>query len=103
MKTFAIELCKSAANNDIYKFHMYASANIPFNLTDYDGRTPLHVAVSKGNKEVIKVLLMAGANPEAKDNFGYNSFDETKDQHILDLLSGKVRADEGEGWVIKLE
>ena len=79
MESFAVEQCQSAANNDMCKFHMYSTANIPLSLADYDGRTPLHVAVSKGNKEVIKVLLRFGSDPKTKDNFGYNSFNETND------------------------
>ncbi|KAK3739735.1 hypothetical protein QZH41_016183 [Actinostola sp. cb2023] len=34
---------------------------------NYDGYTPLHLAVIKGNREIIKMLISVGANVETKD------------------------------------
>jgi len=40
------------------------------NCCDYDGRTGLMLAASKGNPTTVKILLMAGASINASDNMG---------------------------------
>lgn len=47
-------------------------------LTERDaatGRTPLHEAVAAANVEMVRVLLAAGADPNAGDNRGVSAFD----------------------------
>ena len=39
------------------------------NCSDYDSRTPLHIASSKGQVEVIKILLEAKAKLNPMDQF----------------------------------
>ncbi|XP_077394400.1 60 kDa lysophospholipase isoform X2 [Festucalex cinctus] len=39
-------------------------------LSDYDGRTPLHIAACEGNLEVVQYLLTIGATVYAKDRYG---------------------------------
>lgn len=40
---------------------------------DNDGRTPLHGAIVRGARacDVARLLMTAGADPNAPDNFGY--------------------------------
>ena len=38
-------------------------------LSDYDGRTALHIAAAEGNKEVALLLMRWNANVNAKDNY----------------------------------
>jgi ankyrin repeat protein len=45
------------------------------NKTDCNGNTPLHTAASKGNFEVVKFLVEAGANPIAKNSKGKTPLD----------------------------
>ncbi|CAE8621984.1 unnamed protein product [Polarella glacialis] len=46
-------------------------AGAPFSGSDKLGRTVLHYAYSRGMPEVIQTLLLMGADPAAKDEFGY--------------------------------
>ncbi|XP_061824807.1 60 kDa lysophospholipase isoform X2 [Nerophis lumbriciformis] len=39
-------------------------------LSDYDGRTPLHIAACEGHFKVVKYLLTLGATVYAKDRYG---------------------------------
>ncbi|KAG6951529.1 hypothetical protein JG688_00013699 [Phytophthora aleatoria] len=70
------------------------------NAADYDKRTPLHIAVSDEQLEMVDYLLQCGANAEALDRWGRSPIDcavETKNIAILRLLerenygrSGKI-------------
>ncbi|KAM9786636.1 60 kDa lysophospholipase isoform X2 [Syngnathus typhle] len=39
-------------------------------LSDYDGRTPLHIAACEGNLKVVQYLLTVGATVYARDRYG---------------------------------
>jgi ankyrin repeat protein len=60
------------------------------NTADYDMRTPFHVAVAKGNVQVIKMLHSAGANINAVDNFGLTPLGESK-RHSMRTGENKIR------------
>ena len=48
----------------------------PPNSADYDGRCALELACVKGQVEVVRLLLAAGANPSQKDNLGFSPLAE---------------------------
>ncbi|KAJ8527397.1 hypothetical protein ON010_g14867 [Phytophthora cinnamomi] len=59
------------------------------NSADYDKRTPLHIAVSDEQLEMVDYLLQCGANAEALDRWGRSPIDcavESKNVAILRLL-----------------
>ncbi len=58
----ATEMCIAVANNDITKIKLYIECQVPLDLQDYDGRTPLHIAASNGNKKIYQILIDAGAS-----------------------------------------
>ncbi|CAI5714684.1 unnamed protein product [Peronospora effusa] len=62
------------------------------NATDYDKRTPLHIAVSDEQLEMTSYLLQCGANAEALDRWGCSPLDnamDTQNVAILRLLKRK--------------
>ena len=50
-------------NHDIVKFLLDHKASV--NVQDYHGNTPLHLAASYGNYEVVKLLVGAFADVDA--------------------------------------
>ncbi|NEQ49037.1 MAG: glutaminase A [Leptolyngbya sp. SIO3F4] len=65
-----VGLIWSASNGDMDELHRLESEGISLDLADYDGRTPLHLAVCENQVEVIDYLLMHCENLEPKDRWG---------------------------------
>lgn len=61
-------LCFASASGDVAEVRKLVTGQSP-NCCDYDRRTPLHVAASKGQVDVIKILLDAKAQINSMDNF----------------------------------
>lgn len=51
-----------------------------------NGVTALHLAVVKGNVDIVKLLLAQGADPDIKDNSGRTALDFAKQNNNLGLL-----------------
>ena len=47
-----------------------SNPDLDVNYSDYDKRTPLHIAVAEGHLELVTVLLARGAHPNAQDRWG---------------------------------
>ncbi|CAJ1345028.1 unnamed protein product, partial [Effrenium voratum] len=62
-------LCFAAASGDVAEVKKLVTGQSP-NCCDYDHRTPLHVAASKGQTGVISVLVDSKAQINAMDHFG---------------------------------
>lgn len=61
------------------------------NIADADGWTALHYATAGDTEhDILETLLRAGANPNAKDNFG-----ETPFFFVTDVISAKILMDAG--------
>eukprot|EP00186_Timspurckia_oligopyrenoides_P000119 CAMPEP_0182443668 /NCGR_PEP_ID=MMETSP1172-20130603/2344_1 /TAXON_ID=708627 /ORGANISM="Timspurckia oligopyrenoides, Strain CCMP3278" /LENGTH=1106 /DNA_ID=CAMNT_0024639021 /DNA_START=28 /DNA_END=3348 /DNA_ORIENTATION=- len=56
---------------------------VDVNGSDYDKRTPLHVAASECALSVLKLLLERGANVNVKDRWGSTPLDDAKREQIL--------------------
>ena len=61
------EIIRAASTNDVKGLQALIDAGGNVNCKDYDGRTPLHVAVSDGHKEAVVFLLSKNADPNALD------------------------------------
>ena len=63
------EIIRAASTNDVNGLKALLDAGGNVNCKDYDGRTPLHVAVSDGHKEAVVFLLSKSADPNALDRW----------------------------------
>ncbi|XP_020111469.1 potassium channel KOR2-like [Ananas comosus] len=60
----------AAYHGDLYALKGLINAGADPNKINYDGRTALHVATSKGHEEIVKFLVQRGANVNCIDKFG---------------------------------
>eukprot|EP00842_Homolaphlyctis_polyrhiza_P000206 jgi/Hompol1/1186/HPOL_005530-RA len=66
-----ILLCQAARVDDTSGLKAVLSEyEFMANVSDYDGRSPLHVAASEGHLESVSILLTHGANLHMRDRFG---------------------------------
>lgn len=67
--------------------------------TDFDGRSALHLAAAKGDMELCRILVDAGADPRLKDRKGSTPIDNTKESchhELIQLLQMAGRGAEHE-------
>jgi len=69
--TYPLILCALAAKNDVVNIKAILSiSGINPSASDYDGRSPLHVACDEGHFETAKLLVEHGADVNATDRWG---------------------------------
>ncbi|XP_067411254.1 60 kDa lysophospholipase [Emydura macquarii macquarii] len=62
--------CAAAKTGDTDALKAIEEMGGNLSCQDYDGRTPLHIASSEGNVQIVDYLLKHGATVHAKDRFG---------------------------------
>jgi ankyrin repeat protein len=75
-------ICSSLKNAVNVNAFLAASANVNYKANDL--MTPLHNAALCGNKEVVEILLAAGANPDARDKCQFKPLSYAIDKCHLD-------------------
>ncbi|XP_017242282.2 potassium channel SKOR isoform X1 [Daucus carota subsp. sativus] len=66
----AMKLNCAAFYGDLPRLKRLVAAGADTSNTDYDGRSPLHLAASKGNEDIVKFLLQKEARVSITDNYG---------------------------------
>nr|XP_043632103.1 potassium channel SKOR-like [Erigeron canadensis] len=66
----ALRVNSSAHNGDLAQLKSLIRAGADPNKTDYDGRSPLHLAASKGHESIAFFLIQNGADVNISDKFG---------------------------------
>lgn len=75
-----MELCLCASHGDLSTLLSWLLAGADMNQCDYDGRTPLHVAVFMGHEDVVQFLIHNGGDPDTLDRFGNTPIKEAERQ-----------------------
>eukprot|EP01018_Ginkgo_biloba_P023088 Gb_22473 [translate_table: standard] len=66
----ALKVNSAAYHGDLHHTRNLIKAGGDPRGTDYDGRTALHLAASKGYEEIVMFLIQEGADVNCKDKFG---------------------------------
>lgn len=71
------KLITACSKNDLHTV-ISLSKQIDLNISDYDKRTPLHLACSEGNIEIVKFLLENNCNKNVKDRWDNTPLTDAK-------------------------
>lgn len=82
-----LSLIFAASGGDMDEIRRLHAVGVDLNESDYDGRTPLHLAAAENQVEVVKYLLENGANKTAKDRWGATPIKDAKKTKNTDLVS----------------
>ncbi|PKI54418.1 hypothetical protein CRG98_025205 [Punica granatum] len=66
----ALRVNSAAYHGDLHQLKSLIRAGADPNKTDYDGRSPLHLAAARGFEDIILFLIHQGVDINKKDNFG---------------------------------
>lgn len=67
---FEADLIQAAHDGNVAEAERLIKNGVSAQCSDYDKRTPLHLAVAEGHVELCKLLLAQGADPKAEDRWG---------------------------------
>ncbi|XP_065081153.1 glutaminase liver isoform, mitochondrial isoform X2 [Ochlerotatus camptorhynchus] len=74
-----VNLLFSAASGDVTALRRHKLSGMDITLSDYDGRTALHLACSEGHLECVKFLIEhCGVSHNVKDRWGNSPLDEAE-------------------------
>ncbi|OVA13884.1 Cyclic nucleotide-binding domain [Macleaya cordata] len=78
----ALRVNSAAYHGDLYHLKRLIRAGADPNKTDYDGRSPLHLAASEGYEHIACFLIQEGVNVKISDKFGHTPlFEAIKKGH----------------------
>ncbi|KAL3079502.1 hypothetical protein niasHS_005332 [Heterodera schachtii] len=84
-----VELCLSAGTGDLDALKAWHAAGANLSTPDYEGRTALHIAASRGFDELCFWLCENGADPLLRDRLGRSPAEDARaniDEHMVQGL-----------------
>lgn len=100
-------LCQAASEGNVQHLQRLYDCGVPMHLTDYDARSPLHVAASEGHVSTVEFLIDHGAKINAVDRFGNTPLSDasrSRAKHkkaVIELLMAKGGVLESTEYEIK--
>lgn len=81
-----IAACSAASSGHLKILQRFYKVGISMDEGDYDNRTPMHVAASAGQIDVIRFLLSVNASVNTLDRWGSTPMNDAKTKDIEDEL-----------------
>ncbi|PWA84897.1 Ankyrin repeat-containing protein [Artemisia annua] len=66
----ALRVNSATYNGDLFQLRDLIQAGADPNIKNFDGRSPLHLAASKGHEDIAHFLIQVGVEVNISDNFG---------------------------------
>ena len=82
-----MQTCWAAKENDLLEIMQLYANGINLEETDYDGRSPLHLAAAEGNMEIVKYLVKKIKNCNSVDRWGHTPLMEAKKNNHSDIAN----------------
>jgi len=81
-----IASCKAAATGDLETLNRLQASGVNLGDSDYDQRSPLHLAAASNNFAVVKFLVECKAHVNSEDRWKSTPLNETNDHQIINFL-----------------
>jgi glutaminase len=72
----AAELIWAASEGDLTAIYRLVAQGLPLDISDYDLRTPLHLAAAEGHLAVVDYFIAQKAMPDPRDRWGHTPLDD---------------------------
>ena len=92
---YPVLMCSAAANDDVESLERMVDSGASISSSDYDLRTPLHIAAANNCANAVQFLMIRGADVSLLDKWGRTPLEEalrTENWQIVNLLRQEDKA-----------